>query len=193
VLLTDELLNLPQQVERLIVQMGELVEAQRRTETQLAALTDSVRRMGDDVGTLKGRDLERTYREKADVFFDTLVDVPRVLPYAELRSLLEEAVSRRILSPGERRDVGRADLIVHGKQLQDGKTVYLVIEVSWGVRPADVERAARRAALLRKLGLYVLAVVAGQGILPEAHQAAAEKGVWQVIDGTPIPPSKDIE
>lgn len=70
VLLTDELLNLPQQVERLTVQMGELVEAQRRTETQLVVLNDSVRRMGDDVGMLKRHDLERMYREKIDVFFD---------------------------------------------------------------------------------------------------------------------------
>jgi hypothetical protein len=42
---------------------------------------------------------------------------------------------------------------------------------------------------LRKLDVPVLAVVAGEGISPEAHDEAAERDVWQVIDGTAVPPN----
>jgi hypothetical protein len=188
VLLTDELLELPRHLAQLAAQMRELVEAQRRTETQLAMLTDSVRRMGDDLGTVKGRELERTYREKAAVFFDTVLQEPRALSFEEVRALLDDGARRGVLSAAERRELGRADLIIQGKHLQTGEAQYLVVEVSWGVRSTDVERAAKRAALLRKLGLLGVAVVAGEGILPEAHQAATEQEVWQVIDGSAIAP-----
>lgn len=189
VLLIDELLNLPYQVTQLAVQVRELVEAQRRTEAQIATLSDRVLRMGDDVGTLKGRDLERLYREKVDIYFDAVLRNPQVLSYGDVRALLDDAEKRGTLARGERRELGRADLIIQGKNPQTDEELYLVVEVSWGVRSEDVQRAAKRAALLRKTGLQVSAVVAGEGIMPEAHQEATEKGVWQVIDGTAIPPS----
>jgi hypothetical protein len=189
VLLTDELLNLPYQMTQLTAQVRELVETQHRTEAQMVTLNDRVLRMSDDVGTLKGRDLERLYREKADIYFDTVLRNPQVLSYANVRSSLDNAEKRGTLTRGERRDLGRADLIVQGNNPQTDEELYLVVEVSWGVRSEDVKRAAARAALLRKTGLQVLAVVAGEGIMPEAHQEATEKGVWQVIDGTAIPPS----
>jgi hypothetical protein len=176
--------------------LGELAEAQARTEAQLALLSDRVgvlsqgqQRLLDDIGTLKGRDLERTYHEKAAVFFDGIVQDPRPLSFAEIRPLLDDAVRRRVLSEGERRELSRADLFVQGKRQDTGEVVYLVVEVSWGVRSGDVERAASRAALLRKLGVPVFAVVAGAGIMPEAHREATDRGVWQVIDGTALPPS----
>jgi hypothetical protein len=188
VLLTDELLNLPYQMTQLTAQVRELVEAQQRTEAQIATLNNRVLRMGDDVGTLKGRDLERLYREKVDIYFDSVLRNPQILSYTNVRSFLDDAEKRGALTRGERRDLGRADLIVQGNNLQTDEELYLVVEVSWGVRSEDVKRAATRAALLRKTGLQVLAVVAGEGIMPEAHHEATEKEVWQVIDGTAIPP-----
>src|SRR5438093_9148784 len=67
--LTDELLSLPEQVAALAeaqrrteAQIAALAEAQRRTEVQIAVLTDqvtalvrSVQTLTDDVGTLKGK------------------------------------------------------------------------------------------------------------------------------------------
>ncbi|MCS6924443.1 MAG: hypothetical protein NZ578_00945 [Candidatus Binatia bacterium] len=236
-ILTDELLALPQRIDRLSEQVAalaeaqartearvaelaeaqartdarvtalveaqartearvaELAEAQARTEAQVALLTNRVdvlaqvqQRLLDDIGTLKGRDLERTYQEKAAVFFDSIVQEPRVLPFAEIRPLLDDAVRRGVLSAEERRELIRTDLFVQGRHPDTGEAMYLVVEVSWSVYSTDVERAATRAALLRKLDVPVVAVVAGMGIMPEAHREATNRGVWQMIDGTAVPP-----
>ena len=45
------------------------------------------------------------------------------------------------------------------------------MQVSWGVGPGDVERAARRAKLLALAGLATMLVVSGNGITPEANAA----------------------
>ena len=67
--LTDELLSLPEHI-------AALAEAQRRTEVQVAALTDqvtalvqSVQKLTDDMGTLKGKSLEADYRVKGHAYF----------------------------------------------------------------------------------------------------------------------------
>lgn len=182
VLLTDDLLDLPRHVARLTDQVALLTE-------RVTTLANGQQRLITDVGALKGRDLERTYREKAAVFFDEVVQEPQALSFSDVRSLLDNAVRQGLLSAGERREISRADLIVQGRHPQTGEALYLVVEVSWGVRSDDVERAAKRAALLRKLGAPVLAVVAGEGILPEAHADAVAQGVWQVIDGTALSPA----
>lgn len=42
--------------------------------------------------------------------------------------------------------------------------VYLVVEISRGIGPGDVERAVRRAVLLAQIGVQTLPVVAGDHI-----------------------------
>jgi len=59
----------------------------------------------------------------------------------------------------------------------------LVVEVSWSLGVGDVERAARRAKILGKLGVRALPVVAGKEIAEEADSAAREMGIYRVIDG----------
>ena len=61
--------------------------------------------------------------------------------------------------------------------------VYLVVDVSWGVGPYNVERAAHRVELLRRAGVSALSVVAGKVVLPEAASLARQLGVWQLTDG----------
>ena len=60
--------------------------------------------------------------------------------------------------------------------------MYLVVEVSWTVDIRDVERAARRAALLAKTGTVTLLVVAGEKIGERAAALAKELKVWQLTD-----------
>lgn len=106
------------------------------------------------------------------MFFDSIVQEPRVFPFARIRSFLGDAVRRRLLSPEERREPIRTDLFVQGKYPEAGATVHLVVEVSWSVYRIDVGRAA----LLCKLDVPVFAVMAGMGIAPEAHREAPEHG-----------------
>lgn len=198
--LTDELLLLPQQVAELRVrseqQFQELTEAQRRTEDQLTMLTvqvtslaRSVERLTDDVGELKGKMLEMDYRTKGPAYFSRVVRRPHVLTSDEVVTLVESAREHGILSDAEAQELYDADLIVQGRRVENRSAVYLVVEVSWGVGPHDVERAARRAALLAHTGVAVLAVVAGARLTAEAGRLAQQHQVWQLTDGHTIPPA----
>ncbi|MCS6924732.1 MAG: DNA-binding protein [Candidatus Binatia bacterium] len=223
VVLTDDLLALPQQVARLTEQVAalataqvqteariaelvaaqartdtqlatltarvdELAAAQARTEAQLAALTKTVHRLSDDVGTLKGDVLELRYGMRGIPSIGRMLRRPHVLSSDEVYELLDSAVDRGILSLDERDQLAEADLIVSGRDQKTGTEVYVVMEVSWGVGPGDVRRAAHRAALLAKIGIPTFPAVAGREITPEAREQAARQGVWQFIDGTVAPP-----
>jgi hypothetical protein len=108
VVLTDELLALPEQVACLQAETDrrfhELAEAQRRTEERVAALaeaqnrineqiaaltrvvyalTEDVRVLKIDIGDLKDDNLERRYREKAPAYFGRLVRRMHVLSARE--------------------------------------------------------------------------------------------------------------
>ncbi|GIX49765.1 MAG: hypothetical protein KatS3mg131_3976 [Candidatus Tectimicrobiota bacterium] len=168
-----------------------LAEAQRETESRLAALTRTVQALVIDVGELKGDSLERRYRERAGAYFARLLRRPRLLPEEELEAVLETAVARGLLSEAEAHDVTWADLLVRGRRRDDDAEVVLVVEVSWGVGPHDVEQAAQRAALLSRAGLPALPVVAGKTITPEAARLAQARQVWQVLDGQMVVPPSD--
>src|SRR5918999_186578 len=213
VVLTDELLALPEQIARLQAETDrrfhELAEAQRRTEERVAALaeaqnrineqiaaltrvvyalTEDVRVLKIDVGDLKGDNLERRYREKAPAYFGRLVRRMHVLSVEELARLLEDAVEQGQLTDAEKDEAILTDVVVRGRYHGSGAEVYLVVEVSWGVGVHDVERAVQRAAVLGKLGIPALPVVAGKAVTAQAEQLAHEQHVWQVIDGQAVSP-----
>ncbi|MEW6301488.1 MAG: hypothetical protein AB1671_27765 [Thermodesulfobacteriota bacterium] len=190
------------QVAALTTKVTELAEAQARTEThvttltervitltaQVSELTRAVRLLTDDVGDLKGKNLEAEYRTKAFAYFGSVLRRARALTSDEFMTLVEDAVDRGALSAAEARDLALADVVVRGRRPEDGSEVYLVVEVSWGVGPHDVERAARRAALLAQAGVVTIPVVAGKQVTAEAIELARRQQVWQVMDGHSLRP-----
>jgi len=189
--LTEELLALPQIVhdlaeaqQRTEQQIAQLVEAQRRTERQIV-------RLQDDVGELKGIVLEQRYRNRAFAYFSRLLRRMHTVTDEELVALLEEAVARGALSEDGMDEIARADVVVRGQRRESPGEVYLVVEVSWGVGPGDVERAVRRAALLSQTGLQTMPVVAGERITDEAAELARAMRAWQVLDGGVTAPNDD--
>jgi len=170
------------------VQVAELAEAQKHTEVQVAELIQTVRTLTVDVGWLKGSSLEADYRMKAYAYFGRLLRRVRVLSPDELASLLDHAVDTGALSADQAHEIFLADAVVRGKRPEDAAEVYLVVEVSWGVGPQDVERAVRRAELFAKTGAPTLPVVAGKTVTAEAARLAQAMKVWQVTDGQLVSP-----
>ncbi len=192
--LTEELLALPEQVARFRAdterRFQELAEAQSRTDEHIAtltraiaALTNDLRGQKIDIGDLKGELLELRYGERAPAYVGRLIRRAQVLSAAELAALLEDAVDHGRFTEEEKDEVLLADLVVRGRSKQNGSDVYLVVEVSWGVGPHDVERAVQRAALLSKLGIPALPVVAGKTVTPQADRLAQVKQVSRLIAG----------
>ncbi len=157
----------------------ELAEAQRRTDARLEDLR----------GRLRGLTYENRYRTQLHRYL-RLVSAPRALSPEEWVAFLEAARDAGRLSVEEVDDLGSADVIVRGRSLQGEGEVFLVVEVSATVHPEDIERAARRAALLRRAlpDAEVLAVVAGPELHPRAGAVARERGVWWLKDGRPFAP-----
>jgi hypothetical protein len=180
--LTERVTALATAQERMDGQLATLTE-------QVAALTRVVHTLTVDVGTLKGKSLEADYRSRGHAYLSRVVRRPHVLTSDELTTLIEDALDRGMLSDIEAQELYETDLVVRGRRSEDQREVYLVVEVSWGVGPSDVERAVQRAHTLAHLGLVTIPVVAGEHILPEAAELARRAQVWQVTDGRAIPPA----
>ncbi len=184
---TEERVNeLAEAQRRTEERVNELAEAQRRTEEQVRALAremfmvkTDIKGLKDDMGSVKGRLLEMDYREKASSYFGRLLRRVRVLPLVEWLDELEAH-----LSPEEVDEVWRLDLVVGGV-LKEGPEVWLAVEVSSVMDRNDVERAARRAELLRRLGRPVVAVVAGEEATEGGVEAAQSHRVALFQDGRP--------
>ena len=184
------------QLTALTERVTALAAAQERMNSQLATLTEQVASLTRvvhtltvDVGTLKGKNLEADYRSRGHAYLSRVVRRPHVLTSDELTTLIEDARDRGMLSDIEVQDLYETDLVVRGRRSEDRIEVYLVVEVSWGVGPRDVERAVQRAHTLAHIGLVTIPVVAGEHILPEAAELARRAQVWQVTDGRAISPS----
>lgn len=206
VVLTDELLSLPQQVaelhahterrfqelieiqQRTAAQVTALAEAQQHTAAQMAELAETSRILADGVGELKGKILEMDYRTKGPAYFGRLIRRAHVLLPDELTALVEGAVDSGALSYEQAQEIYEADVVVRGRRREDGAEVYLVVEVSWGVGTDDVARAAQRADLLAYTGGTVIPVVAGKWVTPDAARFARMGHVWQLTNGRAIPP-----
>lgn len=179
-ILSDELLTLPQDVNRLTENVSRLAE-------QMTTLTEIVQRISVDVGRLKGDGLEVRYTLRGVPSATRVLRRPHPLSQEELDILLEEAESRGLLSPSDSEEIALADLVIHGKQ--QGVEAYLVTEISWGVGLDDVQRAAARATLLAKTGVRAAPAVAGEWVIPDAQQLAPDLGVWQFTPSRVVPPS----
>jgi signal transduction histidine kinase len=201
-LLSDEILSLPDVVRELAHEVRLLAEAQKRTEERLLQLEEQVRELvhaqklltatvdflRSEVGELKGDSLERRYRERAASYFQSVLRRIRVVDHQRLGVLLDDAVDAGRIPPEDRQDLLGTDVVVAG--LRDGREVYLVAEVSGVVTFTDARRAFRRAAILEAAtGLPVLPAVAGHRLSDDRETQEEAARVWRVLDGRVEEPS----
>src|SRR5919108_3991905 len=164
-----------ERVDALAQAMERLAEAQVRTEERLRSLDvtsaraeATLARAETRIGTLDGRLLELTYREKAGAYFGPLLRRMRVVAPHTLEDSLEARVSREAFQ-----EVLRLDLLVSGRPRHSAidDEVWLAVEVSAAIDPDDVARARRRASILRQAGYQ-----AGPGVAGGRLTAPAEGG-----------------
>jgi len=174
----------------------ERAEADRRIDQQFAEigkrvdeLTVITRSHADDIGTLKGWNLEDHFRERPSAYLRSFFRRARAYTDGELVKLLDSGVERGIITEDDWEEVRLADVVVRGRRRDDGTEVFLVVEVSWGVGLYDLERAVRRAGILGRLVAPVLPVVAGRGVTADARSRCDADGVWLVLDGRVVPPN----
>ena len=165
----------------------ELAELRRRTDERFAQLAESQLRIQeqllgikDELGDLRGRQLELEYRIKVAAFFGGWLRKPAVVEISEIWDQLEAH-----LDEIEMRRLTAVDLIVRGQlpKKRGGAEVWLAVEVSNVVDLNDVERAIERAALLRRAGLLAVPVVGGKRFTRGAAASVAERRVVMSKNG----------
>jgi len=139
----------------------------------VAGLKVDVGRLRTDVGGLKGITHELNYRDKAVSIFGRYLKRGHNATH-EVADRLQAAVEAGDISEQEFGQVLAADLLWGGQAREAEGEVILVVEASWMAEVSDVERAAARAGILRKIGLVALPVVAGREWTPEALEAARQ-------------------
>ncbi len=194
--------HLEERVTRIEITLAELIEAQKHTEQrveeliaaqntltlQLAALTERVdkidmrlRRVEIRLDKVVDDHLEARYGRNAHSFVGRLLRNLKVLDSQEL----EERYLEAYLTDDELVDASLLDLRLGGRLRHhpDAPEVWLAVEVSAIVDLNDVERAQRRAALLRKAGLRAIPTVAGEEITEDAEAAAVASAVFVLQNG----------
>jgi predicted nuclease with TOPRIM domain len=180
--------RLTEQVRELAANQTGLVATQNQLTADVRALVAAMQSMADRLGELEGDNLERRYRERAAGLFQQILTRIRVLDHQELGLLLDDAVDAGTLTPEEKAEILRADVVLRGRR--DQRETYALAEVSAVIDTEDVHRAASRARLLQRLvGAPVLPVVAGRRLTDDAAQSAGELGVWRLLDGRAEPPA----
>ena len=183
--LTEDILGLPQAVRELVEITKQNQPRFLRYDSDIAELKSDVKVLKEDVavlktdvGRLKGSDVERKFRERPFVYFSKLARRIRVVSDAELAVLLESAEEEGRINEDELDEIKLLDAVSRGRSREGGADVYLAVEASSVVDPYDVARVAKRAALLAKATqLVVIPVVAGESILESACEVAVRLGV----------------
>jgi chromosome segregation ATPase len=177
---------LTQAQERTETQMAALTRAQERTEAQMAALTQVVQtlaldgsRMAQRLDTVLGRTLELQFRDRLTSYLGRFMRRGRLVRNEELLEAIEPLVDA-----DEANEVLRADAIATG--VIDGVSGHVVVEVSATCGADDVDRAERRAGILRKAGLMAVPLVACEVVSRELVAYARSRQVRVWCNGTMI-------
>jgi len=171
-----------ERLEQLAARVDQLAEAQRRTEERLDDLAKTVQRLVNQMAEVRGDVLEIKFRDKAPSFFGRWLRRVQVVPIIEIEERLEAALTDKEVS-----ELLALDLLVRGRPREANAKVdelWLAVEVSSVIDAGDVQRAERRAALLRQAGLKAVPVTAGARINAKAQKLADSLRVAVMKDGT---------
>jgi hypothetical protein len=132
------------------------------------------------MGQMRGWFLEQRYRTYAPAYFGRFLRQVQPAHIGRLADTLRER-----LDEGELAEVLLSDLILTGRLPTPGRAqaIWVVLEVSTTVDRRDIERAQRRATLLRQGRYPAVAVAGGTEATAGARQAARETGVALLLDG----------
>ena len=175
VIISDDLATVP----------ASLKEINRRLDNLQTELTT----VGGRVSNLTGRDYEGFAARYAPRHIDLPGEIARItLVYQEgrhndlwLPELANSGVLQGNITRDEANELNTLDLVFEVSH-QNGDTTLLAAEVSITVDHHDVERAARRSAILSRIQpLAVTPVTIGAAIDQDARELCAMEGVTHVV------------
>ena len=179
--------DLAEQQKLTSAEVRDLAEQQKLTNAEVRDLADTVRTLHIRTDKTAGWALEWVVGNRLPAYVGRQIKRCRVVGPMDLIESLEDRPAMRELSDEDLDQLRRADLIATGTI--DGDTIYLVGEVSFTADNDDVLRAARRAAVLRKIGERSQPFVACDAIAPISAELARREGVWIIVEGRLLTPA----
>jgi hypothetical protein len=169
-----------------------IIHLTERMEQSFAEAAEDRHEMREDLGWLKRIVKEQFYRVRAAAIFGHLLTQGDDATN-QVADRLQEARQTSVISDRDHQEALAADLLWSGQTRNNRQPIVLVLEASWTVGHIDVERAARRAAVLRQAGLRALPVAAGQEwpptckTMPDDQEWPSSKmGQWIKKAGTQL-------
>ena len=140
----------------------------------ISDLTQAQNRTNREVSTLKGWGWELYCERNPEIFAEALsLGEEELIPKREIRRIASAATLAGVITPDQRRNLGRADVFIYARRQSDHQPFCLVVEASYQVDDEDVYRAADRAEILdiilqkyqpRNLNGRAVPIVAGMDI-----------------------------
>ncbi len=178
--LTETVSQLTVRLDQLAARMDQLTETVAHLAEEQQRLTGGQQRFEVQMAEMRGWFLEERYRTHAAAYFGRFLRQVQPVHIGRLADALREW-----LPEGELAEVLLPDLILTGRLPTPAGPlpIWVVLEVSATVDRRDVERAQRRAALLRQARHPAVAVAGGTEATEGARQVAGETGVALLLDG----------
>ncbi len=172
--LTETVAQLAMRLDQLTARVDQLTETVAHLAEGQGRLTEGQQRFEVQMGQMRGWFLEERYRTHAPAYFGRFLRQVQPVHIGRLADALRER-----LEEGELAEVLLSDLILTGRLPTPGRpqAIWVVLEVSTTVDRRDIERAQRRAALMRQARYPAVAVAGGTEATAGAHQAARKPGL----------------
>ncbi|HEA83848.1 MAG TPA: hypothetical protein ENI03_01005 [Thermodesulfobacterium geofontis] len=205
IILTTELIELPRKIEKLFESVRKLEKRVGKIEEDVAVLKEDVAVLKQDVavlkqdvavlkkdvaylkgefGRFKGREFERTIREKYYAYFGRLLRKSKLVNFEEILPLLESAEDEGLITEEQKLSVFQLDLLVSGMLKSTKKEVLLAVEVSYSLHEQDVERSVERADILAYLlKKEVIPVLVAVEVRKEVEKKVEDKGALLIKTG----------
>ncbi|WP_201763802.1 hypothetical protein [Thermodesulfobacterium geofontis] len=195
IILTTELIELPKKFEEMLVRMEKLEKKVDKIEKDVEILKQDVAILKQDVavlkqdvaylkgefGRFKGKEFERTIRERYYAYFGRILRKSKLIPFEEIIPLLETAEEEKIITEDQKVSALQLDLLIKGEIKKVKKEVYLAIEVSYSLQEDDIERAIERAGILAYvLKSEVIPTIVAVEIKEEIQKSAEDKGAFVI-------------
>ena len=186
-ILTKELLELPEKFEEFRHRVEERLDVlEKKVEERFGAigkgLQEVKKKLDKDVCSLKGMWLEMKVRKNILSFFSEYLSDAKAIDQEKINKALSLAMKEGIISKEDRADVLRLDLIIEGTLLNTEEPVLIAVEISYTIAEPDVQRAVRRAEILKKaMERKVLPAVVGYRISKDAQKLITKTGCLKVL------------
>ena len=165
--------GLKQDVEILKQDVTVLKQDVEILKQDVGILKQDVRELKKDMRDLKGRSQEDFYRQRiGSIFSQYLRKGADASDW--IGDLLHDKVSEKVVTAAEVKQVMAADLLWLAETRDTRRKIVLVLEASWLAEESDVDRATKRAEILRRAGIDAFALVGGH-----EWQESTKAKAWQ--------------